>query len=162
MIGSKIDLNDNSGRIFLNKMASENVTLYDYMRNATTDSPYDFKSTNGGSKPVQNIDIYRGMPIGGKTFDRKLLISSARDIGNIAAGLVAAKNGISWKAARIAFDTYQSKNNIDKGLHPGIEGLSTRNAEYYGWSLMALYSNTHSESRNLWNSITHFFKNLFK
>ena len=92
------------------------------------------------------------MPIGGKTFDGKLLISSARDIGNIAAGLVAAKNGISWKAARIAFDTYQSKNNIDNGLHPGIEGLSTRNAEYYGWSIMALYSNTHSESRNLWNS----------
>ena len=49
MIGSKIDLNDNSGRIFLNKMASKNVTLYDYMRNATTGSPYDFKSTNGGS-----------------------------------------------------------------------------------------------------------------
>ena len=162
MGGSKINLNDNSGRYFLNKMASDNITLDDYMKKAKTGSPYDFKSTNGDSKPIPNIDVYRGMPIGGKTSNGQLLISSARDIGNIAAGLVAAKNGIPWKAARIAFDTYQSKNNIDKGLHPGIERLSTQNAEYYGWSLMALHSDTHSEMHNLWNSIKHFLNGLFK
>ena len=53
--------------------------------------------------------------------------------------------------------------NVTKEPSPcHIEGPSTQNAEYYGWSLMALHSNTHSESRNLRNSITHFFKSLFK
>ena len=161
--GAKINLNDNSGRYFLNKMASEDITLDDYMLNATNNSPYDFKVTNGGPNRVfSGIGIYRGMPIGGKTSDGKLLISSARDIGNIAAGIVAAKNGIPWKDARIAFDTYQSIKNIENGLHPGVEGLSTQNAEKYGWSLVTLHSNTYSELQNLWNSIKHFLKGLFK
>ena len=161
--GAIINLNDNSGRYFLNKMASEDITLDDYMLNATNNSPYDFKVTNGGPNRVfSGRGIYRGMPIGGKTSDGKLLISSARDIGNIAAGIVAAKNGISWKKARIAFDTYQSIKNIENGLHPGVEGLSTQNAEKYGWSLMSLHSNTHSELYNLWNSFQHFLKGLFK
>lgn len=64
------------------------------------------------------------MPIG-VNGEGKRIITSARDIGNIAAGYVAGVNGMPWSATRIAFDTYQG----------GIEGKSTRNAEYYGWRL---------------------------
>jgi len=48
------------------------------------------------------------------------IYTSAWDIGNIAA----AKNSILWRDARVAFDVYQG----------GREGISTQNAEYYGWS----------------------------
>ena len=57
--------------------------------------------------------------------------------------------------------TYQSKNNIDQGYFPSIEGLSTQNAQAYGWSLMSKHSNTYSESHNLWKTLTNFFKKLF-
>ncbi|MDR4932139.1 hypothetical protein [Segatella bryantii] len=151
-----IDLSDNSGKGFLNRMVSSDVTLDDYMSNARTGKPYDFKVTNGTNKVIPKIDIYRGMSIG-STANGQQLISSARDIGNMAAGIVAAKNGISWSAARIAFDAYQSKCSG----RPVVEGISTRNAEYYGWSMMHRYSNTHSEAKNVWNSIFDFFDNLF-
>lgn len=155
---SSINLNDISGENFLNKMASSNVTLDDYLKNARTYNTYDFKVTNGTKKIISKstIYIYRGMPIG-KTYNGQPLISSGRDIGNIAAGLVAAKNGISWGAARIAFDAYQSKSNRNFVT----EGISTRNAEYYGWSMMYKYSDTNSELGNLWNSVVSFFDSIF-
>ena len=62
------------------------------------------------------------MPIG-KTQGGMRIYSSARDIGNIAAGYVAAVNGLTWELARVGFDIYQG----------GVEGISTQNAEYYGW-----------------------------
>ncbi|MDE5813938.1 MAG: hypothetical protein K2H72_06610, partial [Muribaculaceae bacterium] len=53
-------------------------------------------------------------------------------IGNLAAGYIAASKGLPWALARIAFDSYQSKQNrnIEK------EGLSTRNAERYGYEMV--------------------------
>ena len=75
----------------------------------------------------------------------------------MAAGIVAAKNGISWSAARTAFDIYQSKCTG----RPVREGVSTRNAEYYGWSMMHRYSSTNFEAKNLWNSILDLFQKLF-
>ena len=155
-MNSSINLNDKSGEKFLNKMVSSNVTLGDYMSNARTGKPYDFKVTNGTSEAIPKIDIYRGMSIG-KTANGQPLISSARDIGNMTAGIVAAKNEISWGAARIAFDAYQSKCSG----RPVREGISTRNAEYYGWSMMHRYSNTPFELKNVWNSIVNFFDDLF-
>lgn len=124
-IGSIIDLNDNSGDRFLSNLISNNPPMIDdYMLNARNNQPYDFKVTNGTNHPINGIDIYRGMPIG-VNGEGKKIITSARDIGNIAAGYVAGVNGMPWGAARIAFDVYQG----------GMEGKSTRNAEYYGWRL---------------------------
>ena len=40
-----------------------------------------------------------------------------------------------------------------------VEGKSTRNAEYYGWSQIYKYSNTKSKASNLWNSIKDSFLN---
>ena len=93
-----------------------------------------------------------GMIIGGKAIP---LYTSARDIGNIAAGIVAAKNGISWSAARIAFDAYQSRNGLQ------VEGISTRNAEYYGWSQMYSHSNGRYEAANMGASIKSFLVKCF-
>jgi len=161
-IGAQINPNDKSGINFLNKIVSSNVTLGDYMNNARTNHPYDFKVTNGGDKVISNTQtyIYRGVPIGKDGFGY-ILYSSGRDIGNMAAGIVAAKNGIPWSIARAAFDAYQTKNNMDKHGYSldniNVEGKSMRNAEYYGWSQIYKYSNTKSKASNLWNSIKRFF-----
>ena len=53
-IGAQINPNDKSGINFLNKIVSSNVTLGDYMNNARTNHPYDFKVTNGGDKVISN------------------------------------------------------------------------------------------------------------
>ena len=148
VVGSTIDLSDKSGVEFLNRIVGLDVTLDDYMDKARNNHPYDFKVTNGGYKVVSTSEIYkyRGMSIG-KDGSGKPLITSARDIGNMSAGIVTAKNGISWSAARIAFDAYQSRSGLR------AEGLSTRNAEYYGWSKMYSRSNTITESNNVKRTI---------
>ena len=132
---SIIDLNDKSGDRFLSQIIGNNPPMFDdYMINARNNRPYDFKVTNGTGKVIDGIDIYRGMPIG-VTGKGQTIYSSARDIGNIVAGYVAAVNGMSWKASRIAFDMYQGD----------IEGASTRNAEYYGWKMG--YNNTTNDQK---------------
>jgi hypothetical protein len=131
----------------------------DYMANAGNGGKYDFKTTNGINAVQKGINPYRGMPVfksrGGQT-----IYSSARDFGNIAAGYVAGANGMPWGAARVAFDAYQSKVN---NWHPTIEGLSTRNAEYYGWLIGSsvyptrkafnLRESINSGLRSLWNRL---------
>ena len=143
-IGATINPKDRSGKDFLNKMISKDITLDDYIDKARNNRPYDFKVTNG-SGSVVSTDlkyVYRGMSIGKTAFGQEIY-TSARDIGNIAAGIVAAKNGILWRDARIAFDIYQG----------GREGISTQNAEYYGWSQTYTHINGITEMSNLINSI---------
>lgn len=142
-IGSIIDLNDNSGDHFLSELFTKNPPMIDdYMLNARTNHPYDFKVTNGTEHPIPGIDIYRGMPIG-VTGTGQRVITSARDVGNIAAGYIAGVNGMSWIASRIAFDGYQG----------GIEGISTRNAEYYGWRIGYNNSTPSQKMSNLLRSL---------
>lgn len=149
--GSVIDINDKSGEEFLARIISENPPLGYYMMNARTNMPYDFKVTNGTDKPIDDIDIYRGMPVGvnGKG---QTIYTSARDVGNIAAGYIAAANGMSWKASRIAFDIYQGER----------EGISTQNAQYYGY-LMGYNNNAviPKQSDNLLKSIGNFIENAW-
>ena len=95
------------------------------------------------------------MPIGINK-EGKRIVTSARDIGNIAAGYVAGINGMPWGATRIAFDVYQG----------GIEGKSTRNAEYYGWRL-GNYNTTSSQkisnlTHSLGNAVISLWNNLTK
>lgn len=78
--------------------------------------------------------------------------TSARDVGNIVAGYIAGVNGMSWEASRMAFDAYQH----------GIEGISTRNAERYGWTMG--YNNTsfNKKMNNLWRSTGSCINSLWK
>ena len=117
---SIINPSDISGKVFLGKIFKD-PNIISYMDKARTNHEYDFKVTNG-TPGKKDLDIYRGMPIG-QTKEGMTIYTSARDIGNIAAGYVAAVNGLTWGVARLGFDLYQK----------GIEGASTQNAQYYGW-----------------------------
>jgi len=64
---------------------------------------------------------------------------------------VAAKNGIPWHAARVAFDAYQG----------GRERISTQRAEYYGWSQVYTRSNGVTESVHMRNAINSFVRKLW-
>ena len=131
MTKSVINTSDFSGEQFLYNLIADDPSLLDYMSKAQNGNEYDFKATNGipdGSIP---LDPYRGMPLG-YTESGAPIYTSARDIGNIAAGYIAASKGLPWALARIGFDSYQSRQsgNIQK------EGISTRNAERYGYEMV--------------------------
>ena len=149
---SIIDVNDRSGYEFLKKIMSQIPPMIDdYMLNARTNHTYDFKVTNGTDHKIEGINMYRGMPVG-VTAKGQVIFSSARDIGNIAAGFIAGVNGMPWIPSRLAFDFYQG----------GIEGISTRNAEFYGWQL-GYYNTSATQKRdNLMNSLGSAVMSLFK
>ena len=160
-IGSTIDVRDNSGDKFLTSLITKKPSLFnDYMTNVRTGHLYDFKYSNGTINTVDDgKDIYRGMPIG-ITGNGQTIFTSARDVGNIAAGYIAGINGMSWKASRTAFDAYQSKSSGK----PTIEGLSTRNAENYGWRMGSNIKNytPNQKATNLVQSINDGLKALGK
>ncbi len=148
--GSIINPTDNSGNKFLEDIFGNNPQMFDdYMMNARNGRKYDFKVTNGTDEAIPKIDIYRGMPIG-KAKNGQIVYTSARDIGNIAAGYVAASNGMSWEASRMAFDGYQS---LSSG-RPTKEGISTVNAEFCGWRIGSNINNVSplQKMKNLGNS----------
>lgn len=149
--GSIIDVNDKSGDQFLSSIIGNNPPMFDdYMMNARNNHPYDFKVTNGtGEKYGKNM-YYRGMPIG-INGNGQIIYTSARDVGNIAAGYVAAVNGMSWEASRIAFDMYQGE----------IEGVSTRNAEYYGWKMGYNNTTNNQKADNLMRSFGSMFHSIW-
>jgi len=128
-VGSVIDLNDKSGNDFLMK-ASES-SLLEYIDKARTNHEWDFKVTNGYGEPKGGIDIYRGMPV--SSDEGNVLIASARDIGNMAAGYLSGKNGISLISHRLVCDLYQMFIDVSKLQLPNIEGVSSRSAQRYGW-----------------------------
>ncbi|MBR2136205.1 MAG: RHS repeat-associated core domain-containing protein [Bacteroidales bacterium] len=126
-----IDMNDSSGKDFLNRIVDEQQSLFGFALDARKRHINDFKYSNGTANESDDGRYpYRGMPIG-TTSSGKPVISSARDIGNMAAGYKAGISGLTWKQTRAAFDGYQSiqSRRIDK------EGKSTVNAEFFGWSI---------------------------
>jgi hypothetical protein len=105
-----INPNDQSGRTFLNEsILKGDPNLIYYMYHARRGQKYDFKQTNG-SNTVYFEDTesqYRGMPILGNYQD-KPIYASARDVGNIGAGLVAGRTGMGWATARLGLDALES------------------------------------------------------
>jgi len=136
-----INLQDQSGRNFLNNQILKQAPgVLKYMLNARNGKKLDFKTTNGKDKPIYKSDdleaFYRGMPILG-TYNGKPIVASARDIGNIAAGFIAGRNGMGWSTARLGFDGYQSYAS-GKGF--SSESSGTKYAERIGWNIgSALY-----------------------
>lgn len=61
----------------------------------------------------------------------KKIFASARDVGNIAAGFVAAVNGVIWPLSRTCFDGLES---IQKNRNVS-EGISTQFAEALGYTI---------------------------
>ena len=132
-MGSILNPNDNSGNIFLQGLLDDNPSLVGYMWNATKGEKYDFKATNNTGQVDESLDWYRGMPITNTEFttDNLPTYSSAKDIGNIAAGYIAATKGLTWKQARAGFDGLQKVQ--DRSLR-SVEKTSTQNAQRYGFS----------------------------
>ena len=103
VLGAVIDLNSTEGAEFLDNLYEENPHFAMYGLNARNGEKYDFKDIgkeNRGSATVQQ-HRYRGSVAG----DGR--IGSARDFGNIGAGLVTGRAGFSWEATRLLFDGYQ-------------------------------------------------------
>lgn len=128
--GSIIDPKDNSGIDFFNSFNNEEPSVTDYMANATGYGKYDFKRAgvtkeDGKDNPTY---YYRGMPI--RTENGKTIYSSARDIGNYAAGYIAGHLQIRWDWTRRQFDKLQSKQTG----YSVVEGYSTQNAQWRGWN----------------------------
>ena len=143
-VRSIINMTNDSGIKFLNHFKIHQAFSYynilEYIYNARGNHKYDFKVTDGNSFVVSSelSYAYRGMPIGRATWGNykgKKVIASARDIGNMAAGIVSAKNGLPYSLARLGFDTYQSWQDFHKSnkIEFHIEEQSTRNAEFYGY-----------------------------
>ena len=126
--GTIINPNDTMGASFLSTIRA-GVTLTEYMDKARSGHQWDVKLTNNTEKVIEGIDIYRGMPIGSK--NGIPVYASARDVGNIAAGIVAGAHGMSWLTARLGFDLYQSWSV----RYLSVEGLSTQYAQLYGWRI---------------------------
>jgi hypothetical protein len=102
------------------------------MANAYGGQKYDFKRTNGTTTSVytNSNDFYRGMPIIGEE-GGKPIFASARDIGNIGAGIIAGASGLPWMIARAGFNSLQSYQQGELAT----EGTCTRYAEKLGYNL---------------------------
>ena len=130
MTKSVIDTNDQSGMQFMYNLISDDPSVIDYMGKARNGHEYDFKATNGNPEENKALDHYRGMPFG-FTDSGTPIYTSARDIGNIGAGYVSARNKLPWVTARFGFDSYQT---FQSGKFKK-EGVSTSNAERYGYDM---------------------------
>lgn len=105
-----IDPTDQSGKNFLNEqIIGDNPSVGVYMARATGGQPLDFKRTNGTNEVMFDTpeEFYRGMPLLGDK-DGKPIYASARDVGNVAAGLVAGRSGMGWSTARLGYDGLES------------------------------------------------------
>jgi hypothetical protein len=114
----------------------KDVDLFDYMNKARDRHEYGFKRTNGTQEVMYNSTetINRGMPIG-ESVSGLTVFASARDIGNMAAGLVAGNNGLPWSLIRLGCDAYQSYQTSmkEKSVVFEREGRTTQEAQRLGW-----------------------------
>ena len=142
-----IDPTVQSGRNFLNnQVLKENPSVLPFMISALPGAQRDFKRTNGTTAVQFNTDeaFYRGMPLSLSEGDSSLpVFGSARDVGNISAGLVAGRNGMSWATARLGFDGLQSYQDGDFSR----ESTSTRYAEKLGHRIGSQIFNKFTKSR---------------
>jgi hypothetical protein len=128
IVGAVIDPNSTEGQDFLNGLVSDDPGLGDYMTNALNGEKYDFKDQGVDERPegttVQQYR-YRGSSTEGGEF------GSARDFGNMGAGIVAGRKGLPWGVARLGFDGYQSI----KSKRLTREGQTTQKAQRVGYNI---------------------------
>ena len=129
--GAVIDTTDTSGSDFLNNFKENTPDLFSYMDKARNGKEYDFKDIGKGDKVGDDLNKYRhrGMQLG-KDPNGNKIFGSARDVGNYAAGYVAAKSGLYWGEARLGFDLYQSY----KSGKLSTEGPATQAAQGLGYA----------------------------
>ena len=114
--GSIIDMGNKSGDVFLARFQNNEIPLSNYI----FDNPKMDGNLSGRNKGNCDFkcggDVNRGMPLsilGGK-------IGTARDVGNFAAGYLAARKGLSYRATMLAFDLYQNYQNETTSGEPPV------------------------------------------
>ena len=135
VLGAPIDPLSMDGQGFLDReITFGNPSLTRYMANARGGQPLDYKTVGIGARGALTPDQYRyrgSMLRGGA-------IASARDVGNIGAGMVAGRAGLSWRAARMGFDGLQTWQDLGWGslrTGPSVEGRTSVTAQGYGYRL---------------------------
>jgi RHS repeat-associated protein len=119
--GAVIDPNDNSGLEYIYTEISE-ANLLDALK-FFNDKALDFKargSTEGATPEEDRMHFHRGM----KTIIPGVY-GSARDYGNLGAGIVAGETGVSLNVTRFMFD------RVNRGKEPTVSRL----AQDMGWKI---------------------------
>lgn len=128
VVGAVIDFNSTEGQDFINALIEENPSLIKYIFNARNNGDYDFKAIGEGDRRgLQTVEQYHYR--GSVASDGS--IGSARDFGNMGAGIVAGRKGLTWRQARAGFDAYDSY----KRGSIGVEGAPTQAAQRVGFSI---------------------------
>ncbi|MCY1518568.1 hypothetical protein D9M68_532890 [compost metagenome] len=154
--GAILNAGDKSGINFLNnEIIGADPGLLSYMPNAIGGEKYDFKTRGIGNIPESEQDAYkyRGMPFEGASgFGNQdgamTTFASARDFGNIGAGYVAGKSGLSWGVARLGFDALESKQ-LSK---IAVEGQPSQRAERVGFGVGSRLFDAKQVDRR-WNQV---------
>ncbi len=160
VVGAKIDLSDKSGANFLNNkiLGDKDLGLLGYANKAKGGEELDFKTNgpNGETNGIAGIPsnqqqtykyragVVDGVPGLGDNSGLPT-IATARDVGNIAAGYVAAYNNLSWGDFRLAADRLESKQ---KG-HLAVEGQTTQMAQRTDYRLGVSAFNKENPIRGL-------------
>lgn len=129
--GATIDLGSKEGQEFVDYLVELDPPIDVYMFNARNGKAFDFKDLGIDERGIyvtEDQHRYRGSVMNNG------LIGSARDFGNIGAGLVARRFGLSWEGARFGFDLYQSRWAIFR-FEWEEEGVPTQLAQRYGFQL---------------------------
>lgn len=140
--GAVIYLSDKSGARFLSNeiFGNKKLGVFSYMKNAIGGEHYDFKTRD--MNPASDLSSqeqykYRGGVLNGVSGLEQTnglpLIGSARDVGNIAAGYMAGKDGRTWNQSRLGFDMLQSFQ--ERRL--SFEGAGTQEAQRIGFNIGA-------------------------
>jgi RHS repeat-associated protein len=119
--GAVIDPNDNSGLAYIYTEIPE-ANAFDAL-SFRNNQPLDFKargSLEGATSEENKIHYHRGM----KTMIPDVY-GSARDFGNLGAGIVAGETGVSLSVTRLTFDL------VNKGKEPTVSRL----AQDMGWKI---------------------------
>jgi RHS repeat-associated protein len=122
VVGAQIDLESTEGQDFIDNDILGNdpglLSAYKFQHGGDLDFKRKGETENMTN---QQRDAHRHR--GSKTSNKK--IASARDFGNMAAGIVAGRAGLSLKRTRNIFDFYQG------GTEPAVSAY----AQNYGWRM---------------------------
>ena len=127
--GAIIDMVSTEGQEFLDELIGDNPDKITYFVNARYEHYYDFKARGQGDKYGEALERhhYRGSVLSGGA------IASARDVGNIGAGMVAGRQGLNWASTRFLFDGYEMFKDIRSMRFPRRESPTTRKAQRLGY-----------------------------
>jgi len=130
VVGAVIEPNSTEGQDFIdNEIVGAVPKPLEYMANAKGGEPLDIKTRNIENRPEGTTAtqyMYRSSVASDGSF------GSARDFGNIGAGIIAGRNGMTWDEARTGFDGLQK---IQERSFSAVEGQTTQKAQRIGYNI---------------------------